>query len=79
MVGLVILLFIFYMCLKFSIIKTFRNNIVSMSSSPWLIISALKMKCTLLVFTCMGVDMQKACYKNQMLFECFSFPICKMG
>lgn len=53
----IILLFLFCIMFENFHYKTFKNNIVSGSMSILLrmIIPALKMKYTLLVFTCMGV------------------------
>lgn len=60
--------------------KTSKNNIViGPMSIPFWIIPALKVKCTLLATSCMGIAVQEAYWKNQTLFVCFNSLICKMG
>ena len=57
--------------------KAFKNNISSgcISILLWMTTPALKIH---LVFTCVGVAMQKVYCKNQTLCKCFGFLICKL-
>lgn len=66
----IILLFLLYIYLNFSVIKTLKNNTFSnsISSLLWMIVPALIMKCALLILTCVGVAMQEAyCKKSDII------------
>lgn len=53
---------------------------IGLMSIPFWVIPALKVKCTLLAITCMGIAaVQEASWKSQTSFVCFNFLICKMG